>query len=109
MAYLKEMNKRAENEGQQNVLIMIDGEGNLADTNTENRLKGIENHYKWVEAAHFLGCHAIRVNLNGGKEKIPSCKSEHRFSDQTFGFRKRIRNQYFGRKPRRIFFLMAFG
>jgi len=68
MAYLKEMNKRAENEGQQNVLIMIDGEGDLADANTENRLKGIENHFKWVEAAHFLGCHAIRVNLRGGKE-----------------------------------------
>jgi sugar phosphate isomerase/epimerase len=22
----------------------------------------VENHYKWVEAARFLGCHSIRVN-----------------------------------------------
>jgi sugar phosphate isomerase/epimerase len=22
----------------------------------------VENHYRWVEAAQFLGCHAIRVN-----------------------------------------------
>lgn len=69
MAYLKEMNMRANSEGQQNVLIMIDGEGSLADANTENRLKAIENHYKWIEAAHFLGCHAIRVNLAGGVDK----------------------------------------
>lgn len=73
--YLKEMNKRAENEGQQNVLIMIDGEGDLADANTANRLKGIENHYKWVEAAQFLGCHAIRVNLRGGKEMSEAAKA----------------------------------
>ncbi|MBC3758041.1 sugar phosphate isomerase/epimerase [Hyunsoonleella sp. SJ7] len=66
MAYLKEMNARANAEGQQNVLIMIDGEGSLADADASKRLKAIENHYKWVEAAHFLGCHAIRVNLAGG-------------------------------------------
>ncbi|WP_282134133.1 sugar phosphate isomerase/epimerase family protein [Seonamhaeicola maritimus] len=65
MAYLKEMNSRADAEGQQNVLIMIDGEGALAHADDKQRLKAIENHYKWVEAAHFLGCHAIRVNLGG--------------------------------------------
>lgn len=75
VAYLKEMNSRANTEGQQNVLIMIDGEGNLADANTSNRLKAIENHHKWVEAAHFLGCHAIRVNLAGGVEKGEAVKS----------------------------------
>ncbi|GAB1855397.1 sugar phosphate isomerase/epimerase [Flavobacteriaceae bacterium MHTCC 0001] len=65
MAYLKEMNSRANAEGQENVLIMVDGEGALADIDEKKRLKAIENHYKWVEAAHFLGCHAIRVNLAG--------------------------------------------
>jgi len=75
MSYLKEMNSRAASEGLENVLIMIDGEGNLAETNTKKRLKGIENHYKWVEAAHFLGCHAIRVNLRGGKDKEEAVKT----------------------------------
>ncbi|TBN14552.1 sugar phosphate isomerase/epimerase family protein [Hyunsoonleella pacifica] len=74
-SYLKEMNARANKEGQQNVLIMIDGEGNLADADTPKRLKAIENHYKWVEAAHFLGCHAIRVNLAGGTDKDDAVKA----------------------------------
>ena len=75
MNYLKEMNNRAASENQKNVLIMIDGEGNLADTDTKARLQGIENHYKWVEAAHFLGCHAIRVNLRGGIDKTEATKA----------------------------------
>ncbi len=65
MVYLKEMKLRANNEGQENVLIMVDGEGGLAIPDEANRKLAIENHYKWVEAAHFLGCHAIRVNLAG--------------------------------------------
>ena len=75
MAYLKEMNSRANAEGQANVLIMIDGEGELANDNTAERIKGIENHYKWVEAAHYMGCHAIRVNLGGGKDKAEAVKA----------------------------------
>ncbi len=74
MSYLKEMKSRADAEGQDNVLIMIDGEGALANPNTEKRLQAIENHYKWVEAAHFLGCHAIRVNLAGGVDKAEAIK-----------------------------------
>lgn len=74
-SYLQEMKSRANSEGQQNVLIMIDREGSLADTNTSKRLSAIENHYKWVEAAHFLGCHAIRVNLAGGVDKGEAVKS----------------------------------
>lgn len=73
--YLKEMNNRADNEGQQNVLIMIDGEGELAHADTKARLQAIENHHKWVDAAHFLGCHAIRVNLAGGIDKDDAAKA----------------------------------
>src|SRR5690606_30559058 len=43
----------------------IDGEGNLADINADVRNKAVENHYKWVEAANFLGCKSIRVNAAG--------------------------------------------
>lgn len=75
MAYLKEMNARADAEGQQNVLIMVDGEGSLADADTSKRLNAIENHYKWVDAANFLGCHAIRVNLAGGVDKDDAVKA----------------------------------
>ncbi|XZE21180.1 sugar phosphate isomerase/epimerase family protein [Pirellulaceae bacterium SH449] len=61
-AYLSEMKKRAADVGVTSLLIMIDGEGALGDQNNDSRTKAIENHYKWVEAAKYLGCHSIRVN-----------------------------------------------
>ncbi len=63
--YLKALNQRAKDNGVQNVLIMIDDEGNLADIDQKVRNRAVENHYKWVEAAKFLGCHSIRVNAAG--------------------------------------------
>jgi len=43
---------------------MIDGEGQLGAASLLQRVKAVENHYKWVEAAKELGCHAIRVNAS---------------------------------------------
>lgn len=72
MTYLKDLNHRAKDNGVTNVLIMIDGEGNLGDRDEAKRLKAVENHYKWIDAANFLGCHAIRVNAagQGTKEEV---------------------------------------
>ena len=68
--YLNQLNKRAKDHGVKNLLIMIDGEGNLGDQNAEQRQKAVENHYKWINAAKYLGCHSIRVNAAGqGKPK----------------------------------------
>jgi sugar phosphate isomerase/epimerase len=61
-SYLSEMKKRAEGSGVKSLLIMCDGEGNLGDPDNKKRTQAVENHYKWVEAAKFLGCHSIRVN-----------------------------------------------
>ena len=60
--YLGELKKRADGLGVKSVLIMCDGEGNLGDANEANRTKAVENHFKWADAAKFLGCHSIRVN-----------------------------------------------
>lgn len=60
--YIAEMKSRAEGEGVKSVLIMCDGEGQLGDANLQKRQQAVENHFKWVEAAKELGCHAIRVN-----------------------------------------------
>jgi len=49
----------------ESVLIMVDGEGDLASTDESKRNEAVENHKKWVDAASFLGCHSIRVNLFG--------------------------------------------
>jgi L-ribulose-5-phosphate 3-epimerase len=62
--YLSEMRKRAGDLGVKNLLIMIDNEGALGDPIVANRQQAIENHYPWVEAAQFLGCHSIRVNAH---------------------------------------------
>ena len=52
----------------QNVLIMVDDEGELASSSEQERDKAVENHKKWVDAAEFLGCHSIRVNLFGSND-----------------------------------------
>ncbi|ACT91738.1 sugar phosphate isomerase/epimerase family protein [Dyadobacter fermentans] len=63
--YLAELLKRAKDNGVSNHLIMIDGEGGLGELDAAVRNKAVENHYKWVEAAKYLGCKTIRVNAFG--------------------------------------------
>jgi L-ribulose-5-phosphate 3-epimerase len=70
--YLKEMKNRANDQGVYSLLIMCDNEGDLGDPNQKAREKAVENHFKWMEAAKFLGCHSIRVNA----------KSEGTYEDQ---------------------------
>ena len=41
---------------------MIDGEGDLSAKDKDARMKAVENHKKWVDAASALGCHSIRIN-----------------------------------------------
>ncbi|MFP9116507.1 sugar phosphate isomerase/epimerase family protein [Flavobacterium sp. RNTU_13] len=65
---VKEINQRSNDAGIKNLLIMIDGEGNLASDIARERIEAINNHLKWLEAAAELGCHSIRVNLTGGDE-----------------------------------------
>ena len=60
--YLGELKKRCEDNGVESVLIMVDGEGQLGDADEAKRTEAVENHYQWVAAAKFLGCHSIRVN-----------------------------------------------
>src|SRR6185436_10152136 len=53
--YLGELKKRAEDHGVTSVLIMCDKEGALGDADAKKRTTAVENHFKWVEAAEFLG------------------------------------------------------
>lgn len=63
--YLTELKKICDDNGITSVLIMCDGEGFMGDADAKMRQQAVENHYKWVEAAKFLGCHSIRVNAYG--------------------------------------------
>lgn len=60
--YLKEMKIIADNEGVESVLIMCDEEGVLGHPDASEQNRAVQNHLKWIDAAAFLGCHAIRVN-----------------------------------------------
>jgi sugar phosphate isomerase/epimerase len=64
-AYLNDLLQRCRDNGVRNHLIMIDGEGDLGAPNQAERLKAVDNHYKWVDAAKHLGCATIRVNAFG--------------------------------------------
>ena len=66
--YLKELLKRSKDAGVFNHLIMVDEEGSLAIPDEKQRLLAVDNHKKWIEAAKFLGCLTIRVNLHGEGE-----------------------------------------
>ncbi len=63
--YLDKMNKAAADAGVEQLLIMIDNEGDLGDPDSEKRNEAVDNHKKWVDAAAYLGCHSIRVNAFG--------------------------------------------
>lgn len=64
-SYLKELKKITDDNGITNHLIMVDGEGNLGDTDAAKRKKAVENHHKWIDAAKYLECKTIRVNAAG--------------------------------------------
>jgi sugar phosphate isomerase/epimerase len=66
--YLAEMNKRSGDAGVKQLLIMIDGEGGLAELDDQKRNEAVNNHYRWADAAKTLGCHSIRVNAYGASE-----------------------------------------
>lgn len=59
------LKSKSEEFGIKNLIIMIDGEGDLATADEGERNQAVEKHKKWVDAAQSLGCHSIRVNLFG--------------------------------------------
>lgn len=63
--YLNQLLRRSKDAGVFNHLIMVDDEGSLAIPNNKERLQAVDNHKKWIEAAKFLGCQTVRVNLHG--------------------------------------------
>ena len=66
--FIKKSNQLASDNGLENVLIMIDDEGDLADENEEIRLQAIDNHKLWIDAAAEMNCSSVRLNLYGSKD-----------------------------------------
>jgi sugar phosphate isomerase/epimerase len=66
-AYLKELKSRADGEGVAIGLIMIDTNGPLGAAGKAARDSAVEGTFAWIDAAAYLGCHAVRVNARGVK------------------------------------------
>ena len=66
--FIEKSNAEAAKHGMKNLLIMIDGQGDLALSDKAARMAAVENHFKWVDAAQAMGCHSIRVNLSGSSD-----------------------------------------
>ena len=87
--YLGEMLKRSNDAGVINHLIMVDDEGSLAGLDEKARLKSVDDHRKWLDAAKFLQCKTVRVNLHGegnsDDKKKASVDSLGRLGDMAAG------------------------
>ena len=64
----KELIKRSDDYGIDNVLFMIDNQGDLASSNKNERFQAIDNHKRWIDLSSEIGCKTMRVNLNGEKD-----------------------------------------
>jgi sugar phosphate isomerase/epimerase len=64
-AFVEKNNTLAAQYKLQNVLIMIDSEGDLASSDENTRSEAIANHKLWIDAANQMGCSAVRLNLFG--------------------------------------------
>jgi len=65
--YCKDLRKRAEDHGVKILLIMCDGEGDMAHADKAVRRQAVRNHRKWLDVAQVLGCHSIRCNSGHGQ------------------------------------------
>lgn len=70
--YLNTLKKNATDHGVTMVLIMVDSEGDGAEPTAELRKQFAINHRKWVDIAHYLGCHAVRTNCRAPKDANPA-------------------------------------
>jgi sugar phosphate isomerase/epimerase len=65
MNYLNQLKQNAEDYGVTMVLIMVDAEGDPCSADAKVRKQYAINHRKWIDVAHYLGCHSIRTNCRG--------------------------------------------
>ena len=94
----------------QNVLIMIDGEGDLSSSDEDARMTAVESHKLWIEAAHQMNCTSVRLNLYGEKDPqkwiANSIKSLSELSDYAAGLKINVIVENHGRITSNVPLLM---
>jgi sugar phosphate isomerase/epimerase len=66
LTYLAKLKKACTDAGVQSTILMVDGEGGTASPDLAERKRAANAHRKWFDAAHELGCYAVRCNVYGG-------------------------------------------
>lgn len=65
MAVMTRLDSIADAVGIQQVLIMLDNEGDLSSTDEKVRMRAIQNHKDWIDAASSVGIPTVRLNAGG--------------------------------------------
>lgn len=68
LRYLQQLKKNGAQYGVRFVLLMVDAEGDMAAADRTERMQSAVAHRKWIDVAHYLGCHAIRCNMGGPRQ-----------------------------------------
>lgn len=68
LSYLQKLNKAFNDAGVRQTILMVDGEGSTASPDVKERKLSAVAHRKWIDIAHYLGCHSVRVNMYGGAD-----------------------------------------
>ena len=66
--YLQRLNKAFSDAGVKQTILMVDHEGSTASADAAERRLSAVAHRKWIDIAHYLGCHSVRCNVHGGME-----------------------------------------
>ncbi|MDZ7637698.1 MAG: TIM barrel protein [Bryobacterales bacterium] len=66
--YLQKLNKAFNDAGVKQTILMVDGEGATASPDAKERKLAAVMHRKWIDTAHYLGCHSVRINVYGGAD-----------------------------------------
>ena len=80
--YLNELKQNAADYGTKLILIMVDEEGDGCASTAKERKQFVINHRKWIDIAHYLGCHAIRTNCRG--VEVGSGEEALKFATETY-------------------------
>ena len=80
MAIMSKLDANAKAAGVDEVLIMIDGEGELADLDEAARKRAVEQHKHWIDGAWGSGIPTIRVNAGG--ESLRAAATRQQAHDQ---------------------------
>ena len=70
MKLANDLNAKATAAGMDNVLIMVDHAGELADPDPKKLEEAIANHKIWMDAAKLMDAHSVRANLFGELDPV---------------------------------------